>query len=100
MILPVTVRPLAERDLREAQLWYEEKRPGLGAEFRSCIDECLRTIARSPLLFPVTHRNVRRAGVKRFPYLVYFVLQPERVLIIACFHTRRDPRLVLRRVPH
>jgi hypothetical protein len=68
----LTVRPLAEQDLLEAQEWYDEQRPGLGGDFRSTIDGLLRRILERPLLYPAVYRNARRAVVRRFLYLLYF----------------------------
>jgi hypothetical protein len=38
------VLPLAEKDIREAREWYEEKRPGLGGEFLLAVDRLLTRI--------------------------------------------------------
>jgi plasmid stabilization system protein ParE len=96
--LPVIIRPLAERDLREAQGWYEEKQPGLGARFRASIGAALELISNSPRIFPVVYEGVRRASVQRFPYLLYYVVQPNQVVVVACFHARRGPRALLDRL--
>jgi plasmid stabilization system protein ParE len=34
---------------------------------------------------------VRCALVRRFPYAVYYRVEPERIVVIAVFHTKRDP---------
>jgi len=93
------VRPLAEQDLLEAQQWYESRRPGLGAEFRSAIDGVLGRIGANPKQYPAVYRGVRRAVVRRFPCLVYFAMAEDRVAVIACLHSRRRPGLVAKRLP-
>ena len=98
MSLPVIVRPAAERDLLEAQRWYEAQRAGLGGEFRAEIDGVLRLINEWPLGFPEVHRGIRRAVLRRFPYLVYYRVEPKRALVIAALHSSRDPRLIRRRL--
>ncbi len=40
--------PEAELDIREAYGWYEERRPGLGEEFLSCVDACIQQVCRMP----------------------------------------------------
>lgn len=97
MSFPVIVQPAAERDLLEAQRWYEAQRVGLGGEFRAAIDGVLQQIGEWPLGFPVVHRGVRRAVARRFPYLVYYKVERERALVIAALHSSRDPRLIRRR---
>lgn len=37
--------------------------------------------------------NVRRAIVTRFPYAVFYQVEPKRVVVLAVIHTARDPRL-------
>jgi hypothetical protein len=34
--------------------------------------------------FPVVHRKFRRAGVRRFPFGIFFEVQESRVVVIAC----------------
>ena len=99
MRLPVVVRPLAELDLIDAQEWYEERGTGLGAQFRSEIDRVMDLVAESPLAFPVVYRGVRRAVLRRFPYLLYFVATSERAIVVACLHMARSPRALQERAP-
>lgn len=88
------VRPLAERDLREAQEWYDEQRPGLGEEFRAAVDLQFGRILERPRMYPVIYRDVRRAIVRRFPHLVYFGMSGDDVVVLACLHSSRDQRLL------
>lgn len=88
------VRPVAARDLREAQDWYDEQRPGLGDEFRTAVDAQLARIVEQPHLYPVVYQEARRVVLRRFPYLLYFGLAGDDVVILACFHSRRDQRLL------
>lgn len=46
----------------------------------------------------MAYREVRRASVKRFPYILYFVVQPQQVILVACLHARRGPRALLDRL--
>ena len=86
------VRPLAEADIQAAFDWYEDQAAGLGHEFFRAVDACYATIERSPELYPVVYRQVRRALLRRFPYAVYYVLAPEAIRVIACVHGRQHPR--------
>lgn len=98
MSRPVIVQPLAEQDLLEVQLWYRGKNPGLGDQFRSSVDEVLQLLGNSPLIFPAAYGKARRASVNGFPYLLYYVVRSDSVQILGCFHTRRNPKIVLRRI--
>ena len=84
--------PEAAADLRHARSWYDDIRPELGERFAVAVDKTLEAIAEHPLQFPVVHRGRRRAGVRRFPYGIFFEIQPERIVVIACFHAKRNPK--------
>jgi len=46
----------------------------------------------TPRQFPLIHKNVRRALLRRFPYALMFVIEADDTLtVIACFHGSRDP---------
>lgn len=91
MSLPVVFRPQAEAELEEAQGWYEERTRGLGQEFVTCVQATIEVVRRNPERFPRVDGEVRRALVRRFPYAVLYLADPEFVAIIAVFHTSRDP---------
>lgn len=37
------------------------------------------------------------ARVRRFPYALFFVIRPDMLFVIACFHSSRNPALWQRR---
>ncbi len=94
----VIVRQLAEHDLREAIEWYEKRQPGLGGEFLSAIERSLGRISRNPLAYPLVYRETRRAAVRRFPYLLYFRIASDVVIVLACLHGRRGPTVAKSRL--
>jgi plasmid stabilization system protein ParE len=57
----VHFRPDAESDVTDAAAWYETQRAGLGAEFLDEILETCNTIAENPQIYPLLHRETRRA---------------------------------------
>jgi plasmid stabilization system protein ParE len=92
------VRPAAEAHIAEAALWYESRSIGMGADFLRAVDVCFEEIRRSPRSFQQIYRSVRRARIRRFPYIAYFVSTATSIQIVACMHAKRDPRLWQRRV--
>ncbi len=87
----VYVRSAAERDIVEAQNWYEAQQQGLAAEFHAEFSAMLGKLAETPLIYPVLYREVRRAVLRRFPYLVWYRVQNSNVTVIACTHGRVGP---------
>jgi plasmid stabilization system protein ParE len=90
--LPVVWIPEAAAELRQAVAWYDDIRPDLGERFAAAVEATVEAIAQRPLQFSVVHRGRRRAGVRRFPYGIFFEVQEIRIVVIACFHSKRDPR--------
>jgi|SRR5215467_1430576 len=85
------IRKQAERDIQSIFRWYERQEPGLGEEFLTSLGDRLETIRDFPESFPVIYSNVRRAVVTRFPYLVFYVVRPSRVSVLAVLHQSRNP---------
>jgi plasmid stabilization system protein ParE len=99
MAAELVVAPEAEQDITDAYAWYEERRPGLGEEFLSCVDACLEAIRRTPEMHAVVHENYRRGLVRRFPYVVFYEYARETVTVYGVFHTSRDPGKWRQRLP-
>lgn len=97
MTFKVQVRRAAELDVAEAQVWYETQRSGLGAEFHSEISQIFTILTETPLIYPILHRDVRRALVHRFPYLVWYRVVGDEVTVLACTHARQSPKKVVPR---
>ena len=45
----------------------------------------------TPRQFPVIFKKVRRARATKFPYALFFLVEADALLVIACFHGSRDP---------
>ena len=75
----------------EAQDWYEGEATVQGRRFRQAIDALVERLSDNPRQFAVVFRNVRRALLRRFPYSLFFVVEDDALIVIACFHASRDP---------
>ena len=89
--LPLRIRVEASAELNAAWNWYENQREGLGDDLLGCVDAAFAAAARAPEAYGRVDGPVRRALVRRFPYIVLFREYPEYVAILAVFHTSRDP---------
>jgi hypothetical protein len=85
------IRAEAELDMVEAALWYENEREGLGAEFSLEVDKIVARIVENPLQFQERQSGTRLAMVDRFPYGVYFVDEPDKVILFGVLHLHRHP---------
>jgi len=78
----------ARRELGAAARWYEKQQEGLGREFAEEIDAALERIAAKPTASPLWRedRQYRKGGVRRFPYVIFFVERKKDVRIVAIAH--------------
>lgn len=91
-------RPEAVVEVVEARRWYEEQEPGLGDAFAASVEETVNRMRSMPRMYPVAHRDVRRGKLRRFAYLIYYRVQPNKVEVLAELHGSRDPRLWRERI--
>jgi plasmid stabilization system protein ParE len=87
----VIFRPAAEQDVDIVFAWYERQRIGLGDQFLRSLSVTVEFIRANPMMYPVVSGSFRRAALKRFPYLLFYTVEPSRVVVIGCLHARRDP---------
>jgi plasmid stabilization system protein ParE len=92
MALPAVYRRKVGRDLAGAYGWYEGQRAGLGEEFLGAVDASLDAIQEFPEMYARVHGEVRRAVVSRFPYAVFYRVEPKRVVVLAVLHMASDPK--------
>ena len=97
MSLSITFHRAASAEFIEASTWYESKRLGLALEFMAEIDRCVLRASEHPLQFAVVREDIRRVVANRFPYSVYFRAEKHRIVVLAIFHSRRDPAILLAR---
>jgi plasmid stabilization system protein ParE len=76
--------------------WYLENVPQQVGRLAADLRETINRIRESPRLFRVVHRDIRRAALGRFPYLVWFVYFDEidTAHVLAVSHHRQDPERI------
>jgi plasmid stabilization system protein ParE len=91
MSTPVVMRRLAQAEFDDAADWCERRRAGRGAAFTVAVSRVLGNISATPDINPEVHDDVRAAMVPGYPYAVYYRIEPNQVIVLAVFHTSRDP---------
>ena len=84
-------RQQARREFEAAGDWYEREQPGLGQAFLAEVDQVLRKVVGNPGSFPEVMNGVRKAVVRRFPYCLHFRVRGETIVVLAVFHSARNP---------
>ena len=97
MSLPVVWSREAKAEFYSAEQWYADLSPALAERFSQAVDDGVQIVAQYPLRYPVVHKGKRRAFVRRFPYSIIYLIEDARIVVIACFHGKRDPRQWQRR---
>jgi toxin ParE1/3/4 len=93
MTRPVVYRREAQLEFDEAFDWYEGRRAGLGGEFAGAVQQTIDRIIANPERHGLVHSDVRCALVRRFPYGVYYQTEEQRIVVVAVFHSSRDPKV-------
>ncbi|MBL8867531.1 MAG: type II toxin-antitoxin system RelE/ParE family toxin [Gemmataceae bacterium] len=87
----VRFRVEALSEYEDAADWYEQQRTGLGDDFVAEVESVIARISANPLLHAKVYGDVRKAVVKRFPYIVLYLVEPTEIVIVSVFHTSRNP---------
>jgi len=94
----VEYHPAVETELREIIQHYNNCCAGLGNEFLNEFERQVLNIASNPLQWLEVEHGVRRALLRRFPYVVYFrIVNKDLLRITVVKHQRRHPMLGLKR---
>ena len=80
-------------EIREAAEFYENRVPGLGADFLDEVDAAMERILGFPEAWGSLGGRYRRCQLRRFPFSVIYSLQEdEAILVVSVFHQSREPR--------
>lgn len=89
--MKVNFHSAAELELEQAALWYNSKKPQLGAELREEVENTIAQIVAAPDAFVCSEESIRSITVHRFPYRILYQIFPDSIFIIAVAHHHRDP---------
>jgi toxin ParE1/3/4 len=93
MTFVVKKLPVAEQDILEAALWYDQREQGLGDDFLDETDAAVQRLSRDALIHRIRFSDVRRAPIHRFRfYGIYYLIREQEVWVLAIQHGCRHPR--------
>jgi plasmid stabilization system protein ParE len=92
MLTVVTV-PAAKQDIREAALWYDTRKPGLGKQFTSAVRSKVAFLSRNPEAVSTRYDDVKTAILETFPFMIHYHVNETagQLIIYAVLHTSRNP---------
>ena len=85
----------ALQDVQEIIDWYNKQAAGLGTRFHKQATLQINNLKNSPGNYSIRYADVRCMTIKKFPFLVHFVIDEEnlRVGVFAVIHTSRNPKI-------
>jgi len=83
--------PDALTEYADAALYYDERLPGLGADFTNEVDAAIECILASPEQWRSIEGGIRRYLIHRFPYGILYTIEDGSILIVAIMHLSREP---------
>lgn len=92
------IRTEAEAELLEAVKWYEDKALGLGANLLLNVEATLESISRIPEAYTPTYKSTRRALVRKYPFGIHYIIDKEKIIVLAIFHENRNPKELKKRL--
>ncbi len=83
----------AEDDFTNAYEFYAKKNKELADNFYRFVDQSLNKIANNPKGFQKSFKNIHRHVMKKFPFVIYYLITNTTIQVIAIFHTSRNPEI-------
>lgn len=88
----------AEEDVLETFIWYQQKHEGLGDEFLLSLEAEINAICRNPFGFQIQYMAIRMVTIRRFPLGIHYIIDGNKVVIIAVLHFSRNPKTIKKRI--
>lgn len=81
----------ASAEVSEGAKYYEGRVPGLGVLFLAAVEEATEKVRSNPEAFQLVGGEIRHKVITRFPYSLLYVVEPDRLRVIAVAHQKRRP---------
>lgn len=85
------IKEEAVLDIKEAYLYYEEQKAGLGNRFLETLESYLERVQKYPEHYQIKKKPYREAFIKKFPYIIIYEIEGDKVIVYAVFNTWRNP---------
>lgn len=82
---------LAQQEVDEAVVWFDERAEGKGIEFLDELDRVVRRVRAYPFASVEIEPEIRRCLFARFPYSLIYGIEDETIVVVAVAHARRLP---------
>jgi hypothetical protein len=83
---------LAQQEIDEAVIWFNEQVDGQGIVFLDELDRALRLVKSHPFASTEIEPGMRKHLFFRFPYSLIYGIEDRTIVVVAVAHFRRAPR--------
>ncbi|MGR3318011.1 MAG: type II toxin-antitoxin system RelE/ParE family toxin [Candidatus Anammoxibacter sp.] len=94
----VILLPPSDKELDDAIEYYETQLTELGQRFYNEFEKTICLLNQLPYAWRKVGKHTRRINIKKFPYLILYVIEGDFILITCIAHQHRDPRYYIRRI--
>ena len=91
-MLEIKYHPNAIAEAFRSAEYYDRQQKGLGKEFFDELDGAIHSILDDPLRAKVEFNCIRSRRLRRFPFRIYYIVDPQRIRVLAVAHLKRRPR--------
>ncbi len=78
-------------DLKNAFVWYEKQRSGLGFAFLDCVEAATNGMLLFPEMCEKVFGNFRRCLIRRFPFSIFYIVEKSEIIVYAILDNRMNP---------
>jgi plasmid stabilization system protein ParE len=90
--------PEADEEFQHAIETYQAESAELGLRFYRCVLDAVARIETHPSAWPRLRGAVRKCLVEEFPYKLLYIIEADRLFVVAVMHGKRKPDYWLERV--
>jgi toxin ParE1/3/4 len=87
----ILIQTEAWLEIQSAYDWYEEQKEGLGDIFLEEIEICYNILTENPARFPFKNHLYRRIRTDRFPYILMYEIEEDKIIITRVRHIKQAP---------
>ncbi len=87
------IKKEAHQDIQPGINRYDSRQKGLGKRFHSAVKKGYEVIRSNPY-FQVRYENVRCLSVKKFPYMLHYIVneKKKKIVLLGVINTYKDPK--------
>lgn len=87
----IEFHPEAIREIRDAIAWYRERDERAGEALRTLIASAEEMVRRSPEAWATYFHGAHGFRLRRFPFVLAYVIRGRTILVVALAHTSLKP---------